>query len=267
MNDFENFIKNLILKTRLDSKYIKMIMADENIKLFKEAFTHFSSNNKINYEVYEQLGDITVNKFLVWYFHSRFPILHTTLGVKIVARLRINYGSKQFLASIAEKLGFWDYIILSSNELIPSSKKLSILEDVFEAFIGVTEYIIDKKIHIGLGYISCYRLLSSIFDSIPIDFSYENLFDAKTRLKEIFDINRDVLGVQKFEHEKTTNTIIISRLINGTEVVMAKESSSINKADAEQKASEEALRVLKSQGFVKQMPEEYNILLSKILKK
>lgn len=265
--NFENFIRNLICKTRLDSTYTERIVSHQNMKLFKEAFTHVSTNNRTNYEVYEQLGDITLNKFLVWYFHTRFPILHSTLGVKIVARLRINYGSKQFLADLSEKLGFWEYITVSSQDTIPRSKKMSILEDVFEAFIGVTEFIIDKEIYVGLGYISCYRLLSNIFDKIPIDLSYENLFDAKTRLKEIFDINKDTLGYQKFEYDKTTSTVSIYRVYKNQDIFIAKETSLINKGDAEQKASLEALKILKIQGFDKQMPPEYSNLLSNIIKK
>lgn len=267
MDNFKNFIRNLICKTRLDSTYIERILSPENLKLFKEAFTHFSTNHRTNYEVYEQLGDITLNKFLVWYFHSRFPVLHSTLGVKIVARLRINYGSKQFLASLSEKLGFWEHSVVNAQDTIPQAKKMSILEDVFEAFVGVTEFIIDKEIYVGLGYISCYKMLANIFDKIPIDLMYENLFDAKTRLKEIFDINKDTLGHQKFEYDRSSGAVSIYRVFQDREIFIAKQTSPINKSDAEQRASEEALRILKSQGFDKQMPIEYTNLLSKIIKK
>lgn len=266
MNDFRFFIKNLILKTRLDSNQIHKLLSNENMVLFKEAFIHYSHNTRINYEVYEQLGDITVNKFLVWYFHERFPNLHNTLGVKIIARLRINYGSKQFLGMLADRLGFWNFIKYSTQEVMSPIKKISLLEDVFEAFIGVTEYIIDCKIYKGFGYICCYRLLKDIFDSIPINISYENLFDAKTRLKEIFDINKEILGTQKFEYDKNSNTIYIYRVLNNEEFLLAKANSQINKSDAEQKACDDALKLLKNMGFNKQIPEEYNQLLTKISK-
>ena len=178
---FENFVKNLISYSRLDSKYISLITDKQGLRLFTTAFTHVSYNSNKNYEVFEQLGDITLNKFLVWYFHNRFPNFNSTFGVKIVARLRIKYGSKQFLAELAEKKDFWKWIRV--KETVSYGKKLSILEDVFESFVGVTEYIIDKRITPGLGYISIYNIRKKFFDDIPIDISYEQLFDAKTRLK------------------------------------------------------------------------------------
>ena len=106
--------------------------------------------------------------------------------------MRIKYGYEQFLSELVDKMGFWEHI-QCANELT-YGKKMVLLEDVFEVFIGVTEDIIDKRIYPGLDYISFYRILESIFSEIPIDLSYESLFDAKTRLKELFDLYKDHLG-------------------------------------------------------------------------
>lgn len=260
---FDRFIKNLISYSRLDSKYISLITDYQGMRLFTTAFTHISYNPNKNYEVFEQLGDITLNKFLVWYFHNRFPNFNSTFGVKIVARLRIKYGSKQFLAELAEKLDFWRWIRV--KETVSYSKKLSILEDVFEAFVGVTEYLIDKRISPGLGYISIYNILKKLFDDIPIDISYEHLFDAKTRLKELFDINKDTLGVLSYEFEKEQktglSTIIIYRIIDNKKIYICSALSSVNKSLAEQTASEDALKILSQQGYYRTIPVEYKTIL------
>ena len=262
MDTFENFIKNLISSSRLDSTYTSLITDRHGLELFTKAFTHVSYNSEHNYEVFEQLGDITLNKFLVWYFHQRFPNFHSNFGVKIVARLRIKYGSKQVLSEIADRLNFWKWIRVSEN--ISYGKKMSILEDVFEAFIGVTEYIIDSRIHPGLGYISCYYILKKLFDDIPIDISYEQLFDAKTRLKELFDINKDSLGSIQYDFEKDPKTgfsvVKVYRNYNFQKIFISSGMSDINKSIAEQTASENALTTLSQQGYTKTVPQDYKNL-------
>jgi len=270
---FQQFIRNLILPCRLDSEQLDLITDVLSMRLYQKAFTHVSVNAKHNYEVYEQLGDITVNKFLVWYFHNRFSHnLNSTFGVKIIARLRIKYGSKQFLSELSEKLGFGEYIQVA--EVMTHGKRMSLLEDVFEAFVGVTEYIIDQRIHPGLGYISCYRILESWFNPIPIDLSYEQLFDAKTRLKELFDLYRDTLGTLIYECEKTigsepdgvNQTVIkVFRKVGTDRKYICSASSPVNKALAEQLASEQALQILAQQGYTKEVPAEYKSLMSTVL--
>ena len=150
---------------------------------YKIAFTHPSYDDKINYQVYEQLGDLTINKFLVWYFYARFPHLQHPGGVKIVARLRINYGSKAFLAQLARELGFRSYILTGPG--VPLTD--SIYEDIFEAFIGVTETCMDTAYSLGMGWAECFMFLKSLMDTREIPLDYESLFDAKTRLKELCD--------------------------------------------------------------------------------
>lgn len=265
--NFSAFIRNLILPCRLDSAQLDLLTDSLGMRLYEKAFTHVSVNPKHNYEVYEQLGDITVNKFLVWYFHNRFSHnLNSPFGVKIIARLRIKYGSKQFLSELSERLGFWDHIQIA--EAVSHGKRMSLLEDVFESFIGVTEYIIDQRIHPGLGYISCYRILESWFNPIPIDLSYEQLFDSKTRLKELFDLYREQLGVLIYECDKLPNLHSVVKVFHkmGSErKYICSATSPINKSLAEQLASEQALQVLAQQGFSKEVPAEYKSLMTTIL--
>jgi dsRNA-specific ribonuclease len=279
MLDFSNFIHSLLqpIGPHFWTKLAPILLDQESLTLYQKSFTHCSYDSVNNYEVYEQLGDITVNKFLVWYFHNRFSttngvgLFNSTLGVKVVARLRIKYGSKQFLSQLADQLGFWDHIRIT--ESVSAGKRLSILEDVFEAFIGVTEYIIDRRFHpestgsVGIGYMCCYNILKHWFDAIPIDVSYEQLFDAKTRCKELFDLYKEDLGTVIYEYEKQgQNSIVrVYRQHGENKIFICSASSLINKSMAEQQASEEALVVLCRQGFIKEIPNEYRQLLGQLL--
>jgi dsRNA-specific ribonuclease len=229
--------------------------------------------------VYEQLGDLTGNKFIVWYIYDRFPQLKCTEGVKVAARLRINLGSKNSFAQIAENFGFWDFIT-ATNETRQRKKK-PLLEDTFEAFIGATETIIDQNFKTGVGYACVYKILSAIFDEIDISLKYEDLYDAKTRLKELFDIHSDKLGPLKYEEKrqelisytniyrlagakyeiKVDGTLNTNNITGPYQKVLIGKGSAALKADSEQIAANEALKTLATQGFVKFAPAIYSRFL------
>ncbi len=103
---FKALIYGLMERGNLKDKYIDLLTDEANMKKFSKAFTAASANKEKNYEIYEQLGDVSANKFIVWYAYQRFPQLQCPLGVKVVARLRINYGAKNSFAEIANNLGF-----------------------------------------------------------------------------------------------------------------------------------------------------------------
>ena len=209
--DFKNMIISLLNKGKLKKKYHSLLTSDESMKIFSTVFTSTTADENDNYEVYEQLGDITVNKFIICYMYKRFPKLHCTKGVKVVARLRINYGSKQSFAQIAESLGFWSFITASEDERNRNKKPL--LEDTLEAFFGAIEYIIDNKTLHGVGYAVVYDILSVIFDAIDISLKYENLYDSKTRLKELFDFYGEKIGSIKYIDTKNEDKIINKKRI------------------------------------------------------
>ena len=93
---------------------------------------------------------------------------------------------------MAEQLGFWDFISAQEDGVAKNTKyrarhKKDLLEDTFEAFVGCTEYLLDRAYRPGVGYGIVHDILSDIFDQIPISLRFEDLLDAKTRLKETFD--------------------------------------------------------------------------------
>ena len=78
---FKALITGLMERGNLKDKYVGILTNDQNMKKFSKAFTAASANSKENYEILEQLGDVSANKFIVWYAYRRFPQLNCPLGV------------------------------------------------------------------------------------------------------------------------------------------------------------------------------------------
>ena len=82
---FKVLIRSLLKRGKLKPKYIDLLTNDENIKLYGRAFTAQSADPKNNYEIYEQLGDVSANKFIVWYAYRRFPQLECPEGTMVLS--------------------------------------------------------------------------------------------------------------------------------------------------------------------------------------
>jgi dsRNA-specific ribonuclease len=229
------------------------------MKQYASAFTSELVDENNNYQICELLGDLSANKFIGYYILERFPQLNCSEGVKVVARLRINYGSKNCFYKIADDLGFWDFIS-ATNEKRYRQKK-SLLEDVLEAFLGTTESLMDNK-KMGLGYAVVYKILKGIFDEIEISLKYEDLYDAKTRLKELFDMCGEKLGSLVYEEKKGDTETLVSSFVyrvdkeSRKKVLIGTGSASL-KADAQQNGAMLALENLAKQGYVKKPPGIY----------
>ena len=188
--NFKDFVFNFAMMGNTDNKptITRIMNTRETDKVFDQAFTSKKYDETYNYEVFEQLGDVTVNKFLVWYSYKRFPQLFCPSGVKIVARNRINLGAKTVLSSIAQKYGFWTYISSTREQRSEASERIDLLEDTFEAMFGAIEFLCTKYTgHPGVGYEICSNILTAIFDTMDISLKHNELIDAKTRLKELYD--------------------------------------------------------------------------------
>lgn len=289
--DFKHLITGLLNRGRLKPKYIDKLTDQNAMKSYSTAFTASSADAKNNYEQFEQLGDVTANKFIVWYAYRRFPQLDCPEGVKVVARLRINYGAKESFAPLAEKLGFWEYISAQEEGTERGIKyrnrhKKDLLEDTFEAFIGCTEYLLDKAYRPGVGYGIVYDILSDIFNELPMSLRFEDLFDAKTRLKETFDAypqlgewvyidSREIMGDEGYTIANSTvyqvPTGVNKRPIRKMTGLGKRDfeeypqngwiklgtGTSTKKGEAQQKAAMQGIQTLKQRGFFREPPSDY----------
>jgi dsRNA-specific ribonuclease len=264
---FIEFISSLLEKSNLKSNYIDYLTNETSIKVYERAFTHISIDPENNYEYLEILGDVTCNKSIVWYIKERFPELQNSQGVKVIARLRINLVSKKNFSLIAEQLGFIDFI--SYEKEIKESNEKSILEDVFEAFFGATELLIDQFLGIGTGYSVCYRLLKYLLDQITISLKYEDLYDSITRLKETFDYYKQQLpgrqcpfiwGNMAWENTKLENKQVVylyqvEKKLNKKKLLATAEAPLLD--EAKQLAANIFLQELNKKGYQRPIPEYY----------
>lgn len=253
-----NVIYRMLRMGNIKKEYVNLLLNEKNMNLYQQAFTSKSVDPNCNYEYFEQLGDLSINKFIVWYSYERFPQLKCSKGVKIVARIRINHCSKNVLSNTAESLGFWDVINASEDER--GHRKKDLLEDCFESFIGCTEYILNNDVMNGVGWVIVQNILKSIYNKRQISLRYEDLFDSKTRLKELFDLKQD----HKITYSSVRENDFFTTRVMMTEpngyVFQIGKGVAPKKQNAEQIASEVSLSYLyNTKGWLRYVPEFYDL--------
>jgi dsRNA-specific ribonuclease len=265
---FKVMIQSVLVKGKLKQKYINLLLDEESLQLYDLAFTNAEADPEKNYEFFETLGDSTVNNCIVWYLFRRFPNMNGLEGKAILSRLKQQLVSKKAFYGLANKLNFWDFVTV--DEKSKTQNKQKILEDVFEAFFGVTQHILDIKIKFGVGHAICYEIIQTLMDETEIDTSYEFLFDSKTRLKEVFDFTEfktKGIGMLKYTAEKGEDNMFTARAVriypDGREFVIGSGRANL-KIDAEKNAANIAIENLKKIGFVKEVPEIYKKFAQKV---
>jgi dsRNA-specific ribonuclease len=262
---FQDFLEKIFKHTGVSEAYLNKYINDQTLPFFNIAFTSSSADEQHNYEPFEQMGDSTIGKFIVWSMYEKFPQLRgKSEAVEIIARMKINLGSKNNLSQIAENLGMWGYISASEELRFRSKKKL--LEDVFEAFIGVVEFIIhdftdSNRSQPGLAYQLTYTLLRVLFEPYSLKIDYNTLVDAKNRLKGVFDQYQEQLGLEPiYVSERITKndkTFFVAKAYDKNNYFLGEGAAALKK-DAEKKASEMAILNLEKRGFKKIIPSLYS---------
>lgn len=194
MNIDKAFILNVFSEVNIKDKYKQVLITDYALSMFQTAFTAKSILPQQNYEVLEFLGDSASNHAVVAYFYNVYPQLRclSGSGVATLSRLKIKHTSSESFAKFATQFGFLRYIKATKEELDNPEKTQHLLEDVFEAFIGATYDILMKHFELhGVCNQIIYDFISHIFNQQKISFDLEELYDAKTRLKELFDNKSD----------------------------------------------------------------------------
>lgn len=255
---FKNFIKTLIDKGNINKEYSNILLSDENLKIYSNAFTSNTANldtylvqdenSTDNYEIFETLGDAVFKNFIPFYTYRRFPYLISSKDVKIIARVKINYGSKNSFYPIAEKLGFFPFITSSVYE--HNTNKINLLEDTFEAFFGATTYILDNNFKNGVGYSVSYDILKGIFDDISISTEFEQLNDPISILKEFFDKNKDYGTIEYVCNKIGINQYcdVVLTTSDGNKIILGN-GVSTKKPNAKENAAINSIEYLKKKGY------------------
>lgn len=263
-NSFKDFITNIFELMDIDKQFLDRYTTDETMKFFNMAFTSSTVDEQHNYEPFEQMGDSTIGKFIVWSSYEKFPQFRgKPEAVEIVARMKINLGSKDNLSQIAEDLGMWRFISASEEYRYRFKKKL--LEDVFEALVGAVEYVIlyysdSNRSQPGIAYHLVYTMLQKLFDPYTLKIDYNTLVDAKNRLKGVFDQFKERLGSEAVyvseRIQKNDKSIFITKVYDQYKNFLGEGAAALKK-DAEKKAAEMAIEALERKGFKKIIPDLY----------
>jgi dsRNA-specific ribonuclease len=178
----------------------------------------------------------------------------------------INYGSKNSFYKLADEAGFWEFI--SAPNEMRARKKKDLLEDTFEAYLGAVTVILNREAleaRVGPitrpGYSACYNILSTLFDEMKISLAHEDLYDAKTRLKETFDMFGEKLGKNPAykEQERGDDGLVYSTVYSviGGKWNKIGDGVATKKADAQQAAATSAIETLGKRGIRKMAPALY----------
>jgi ribonuclease-3 len=228
MKEFENLEKNLGLRFK-----------DKN--LLKQAFTHRSYLNenpdeKLEHnERLEFLGDAVIELIVTEYLYKEFP--EKPEGE--LTNWRAALVNAKMMTSVAEELGFNDFLLLSRGEGKELGKaRAYILANTFEALLGA--------LYLDSGFKSCDEfinkyLLVRLADIIQ-DGSYKDAkskFQEEAQEKNSITPNYKVMKESGPDHDK----IFIVGVYLGTELVAEGKGSS--KQEAEEAAAQLGLEVKK----------------------
>ncbi len=272
--DFREVVLSFLRRGGLTQEHIDRLSDDSAMRIWGMVFTARCAHPTENYELYETLGDGVANNALVYYLVRRFPEINCPDGVPVLARLKINLVSKDTFRTLNEQhLGFWPYITAAEETRQKHQKTL--LEDTFEAAMGALVWMVDDRIYHGAGFAIAYNIIESLFNLMTISLSYDDLFDAKTRLKEMVDAfklrgpvfnGRRLPPIGDIEYRRADRQphggqhgVSVYRIESRTprsESLLSSAQGTCQK-DAEQKAADIAVKKLRTMGYVNPPKEAY----------
>jgi len=223
-----------ILEKKLGVKF-------KNKDLLEQAFTHRSYLNenpsfKLNHnERLEFLGDAVTELIVTEYLYKEYP----EKAEGDLTNWRAALVNAKMMTSVAEELGFNDYLLLSRGEAKELGKaRAYILANAFEAFLGA--------LYLDSGYKPCEEFIKKYLlinlAGIIKDGSYK---DAKSKFQEeaqervSITPNYKVISESGPDHEKN----FVVGVYLDTELVA--EGKGTSKREAEEAAAEIALDVKK----------------------
>lgn len=261
--NFINFVNYLLTLAKIPNDTKQQMLLEDKLLFWKNVFTAPSYNSEQNYEFYELIGDSVLNCCTIMFLCRKFPQFCTPVGIRILARLKIEYVSKQKFSAWAQKLGFDAYILCDPSEKCNGKVKRSILEDCFEAFAGALMVIMETH---SAAYEYCYNFLESILEQENILLNPEKLFDAKSRLKECFDLLKNY--ELKYRHSiiKDSNSAKNGQFL--TEIIIREPDGNYfiagfgeewTKKTSSQIAAKNAIYELKRRGLYTEKPDYYGL--------
>jgi len=191
---FKTFIRKLLQKGGLKKNNLDSFTDKESMKDFRMAFTHKSYSSEFNYELFEFLGDLTLNWCVGNYIHDHYPDI---INVDWLTRMKHALVSKKYLGKMAEKEEFFQFIEYGpevqeeldvGSDMTQTQIYQDMMEDTVEAFLGALKTVSDRKKSVGVSIALAYNIVSYFLDRLDIDaYDYTRYYDPISRLKEVYD--------------------------------------------------------------------------------
>lgn len=211
MAALKEFITQFLSLGGIKDEWIQKLTTEKSMKQFETSLTHSSYNKNENYEVFELFGDVIVNHSVLFWMRSRFPQI---TSIEWLTRTKHFLISTKSLSDIGKEIGITKFIKI--NQTYGKEFDMDkITEDCFESLIGCVSFEMENiGLKHGIAHEVCQTIISGYLDKKflnnqhPEDwpFTYEQICDSVTRLKELYDSMRWPLGFVEYKnpHDQTT---------------------------------------------------------------
>ena len=202
----------------------------KEINLLELALIHKSSNNKINNERLEFLGDSILNLIISDYLYSNFPQVNEGL----LTRMRSFIVKGDTLAKKASELGLLNFIKLSKGTAnLSDQRKNSILEGSIESIIG--------SVYLDGGWKKANRFVLNLFKKELSNIMPDQEFrDSKTELQELLQSKK--MNIPNYVTQESKNGFNCEIVLNSKTF----SANGVSKRTAETATAKKALLHLKS---------------------
>lgn len=252
VNNLDYFI------TATTHKTYSLDVSEEEYNTIKEMYyLNYPDSNYVfiqntNYERLEFIGDSIIKPILTDYITSYF--INQNEG--FLSKLRSRLEKTQFFSNLTKLLNLKDYILISRQyeETDTRNTNLSIMEDVFEAFIGALYLDAKEQRDCGYAFKVIHDLIYNIFESdtfnldlrkMSIDDNYKDKLNSFCNMNKLPQPVYKLKDVQSITSKRGNNMYKYNEY---TVLVIVREFEAIGKSktkkDAEQKAALNMLNMI-----------------------
>ncbi len=245
VNNLDYFI------TATTHKTYSLDVSEEEYNTIKEMYyLNYPDSNYVfiqntNYERLEFIGDSIIKPILTDYITSYF--INQNEG--FLSKLRSRLEKTQFFSNLTKLLNLKDYILISRQyeETDTRNTNLSIMEDVFEAFIGALYLDAKEQKDCGYAFKVIHDLIYNIFESdtfnldlrkMSIDDNYKDKLNSFCNTNKLPQPIYKLKDIQSITDKRGNNMYKYNEY---TVLVIVREFEAIGKSktkkDAEQKAA------------------------------
>lgn len=199
--DFQECVVDIVTRTGAPEEDMKKMFEEKDTyQEFAKCFVPFALDSVNNYELYEFVGDQSLNKatfnYIFRVLRSRIENKDKSIVIGYIDALKAHYVSKKFYSDLAVNIGFTEFLhrVCFQQEAAfdalkerKPKKLISLYEDVMEAFIGCLELTLDRFVGMHRGYAYVANFVYDLLSNVYIDFHPRSHWNHLRLLKETND--------------------------------------------------------------------------------